>query len=444
MAGKKPKIANVWWRNGWAWGRIQFEGHEYREPLDTQDPRDARERVQAWIKSLKDQKWGKKPRRTFDEAADKFIAEHLPNLKRAADGELGRGAKRYLQSLIPLTEHFSGKALEEIGSGLLSAFEQRRRKQGVSTGTIRNDLWCLSSIFTRALEWEWVPGNPVAAYIRARTKRGLLPPSAPHTRYCSHDEEAELILRCKGKLGSRDGGEKQDHVMLAASIALTIDIGLRKEELLQGDWTMVDLERKEWTVPAWLAKSGRARTIPILPRSLAILQKLPRSDQVKFVIWRSELRTEEDGTKREVHDRYFDLLPMLQDIASGGRSYIFRREATKLKQKGLRLTADRRAAIAALAERQAWAVQIPKLIWHDLRRTCGCRLLQDYQLPMEAVSKWLGHSSVKVTEKAYAFLEVKHLHAAVGKGPETIESRHTRLIEGRKIDDDGVTNDDSP
>jgi integrase len=56
---------------------------------------------------------------------------------------------------------------------------------------------------------------------------------------------------------------------------------------------------------------------------------------------------------------------------------------------------------------------IEDLTIHDLRRTCGCRLLQDRRMSMEEVSKWLGHSSIRVTERVHAFLEVEHLHRAV-------------------------------
>src|SRR5215472_11285069 len=57
---------------------------------------------------------------------------------------------------------------------------------------------------------------------------------------------------------------------------------------------------------------------------------------------------------------------------------------------------------------------IKPFMWHDLRRTCGCRLLQDYGLSMELVSTWLGHSSITVTERHYAFLKVDHLQRAIG------------------------------
>jgi integrase len=62
--------------------------------------------------------------------------------------------------------------------------------------------------------------------------------------------------------------------------------------------------------------------------------------------------------------------------------------------------------------------------WHDLRRTCGCRLLQDRRFSMEQVSRWLGHSSVKVTESRYAFLSVAHLHRAVAESEGKVVALH--------------------
>jgi integrase len=52
-------------------------------------------------------------------------------------------------------------------------------------------------------------------------------------------------------------------------------------------------------------------------------------------------------------------------------------------------------------------VIIAPLVWHDLRRTAGCRWLQRDGKTMEEVSILLGHSSVTVTENCYAFLEAE-------------------------------------
>lgn len=64
-------------------------------------------------------------------------------------------------------------------------------------------------------------------------------------------------------------------------------------------------------------------------------------------------------------------------------------------------------------QRIAKKAGVEDLRWHDLRRTCGCRLLQDRRMPLEAVRDWLGHSSVSITEKAYAFLKIDHLQEMV-------------------------------
>lgn len=80
------------------------------------------------------------------------------------------------------------------------------------------------------------------------------------------------------------------------------------------------------------------------------------------------------------------------------------------------------------------AAGVPDVRWHDLRRTCGCRLLQDHGLSIEKVSKWLGHQSIAVTERAYAFLNVEHLHKAIEHAP----ALERPVIEGEaeEIDDD--------
>lgn len=68
---------------------------------------------------------------------------------------------------------------------------------------------------------------------------------------------------------------------------------------------------------------------------------------------------------------------------------------------------------------------IEDLRWHDLRRTCGCRLLQVHGLSMEQARDWLGHSSVITTEKIYAFLTVDDLQRAVGTGTRTGSTEST-------------------
>lgn len=352
-------MANVYRRGKVFYGRATHKGKEYRESLETTSRTVAQERLPEWVERLKASNWGEKPRRTFNETAQKFMDDHLPRLKP-------NSRTRYMHSLLHLTNHLSGKFLDQIGSAMLSEFEDRRRKDGVTNGSIRRDLACLSSVFSCAEEWEYFVGNPPAAYLRARARRGLKE-APPRQRYLSHEEE-QLYLDFIAKRRAASVGHRDQHayLMFQTAFAVAIDTGLRKEEQLALTWTEIDLDRRQVVVPDERAKSGVGRIVPLLPRSEALLRALPRHKNSPYVFWNREGR------------RYFDLYQQLIRVS------------VKLGIDDLR--------------------------WHDLRRTCGCRLIQDFQMPLERVSLWLGHSSMVVTEKVYAFLDIRHLHDAVGTG----------------------------
>lgn len=64
---------------------------------------------------------------------------------------------------------------------------------------------------------------------------------------------------------------------------------------------------------------------------------------------------------------------------------------------------------------------IPRTSWHDLRRTCGCRLLQEHGLSFDQVREWLGHADVRITQQRYAFLRIDQLHAAIKKQSDVVK-----------------------
>jgi integrase/recombinase XerD len=343
-------MAGIYKRGEIWWGRITRKGKEYRQSLGTSVKGQAQERLRRWSNELSAASWGEKVRRTFNEAAEKFAVEHFAVVKPAS-------ARRYCVSLVNLAASFEGLHLDEISRGKLLEFETRRRTEGVTTSTIRRDLRCLSVLFSCADDWEWTDGlNPVTAFLKARQKRGGLKEGQPKTRYLSHEEEAAVL----------EAAER--HAMLHAAVIFAIDTGLRDKEQLSLHWSQINLSKREVTIlPGLGSKSGRGRVVPLLPRTLAMLAKLPRHVSSPFVFWH------DNGEK------YLRLYRPLQ-------------------------TAVKRAGITVHVE------------WHDLRRTTGCRLLQDYNLPIERVSAWLGHSSISVTQKHYAFLNVQQLHESVSGG----------------------------
>jgi len=345
MAKNLYKRGEIWWAE-----KIH-KGTRHRFSLETTSFREAQARFARKLEELKATQWGEKPKRTFDEALEKFVDEHFVHLKPNA-------IKRYGISLKWLCDAFEGKRLEEITSGPLYEFEQMRSSAGASAPTIRRDLSCLSAMFSCAAEWEWVTHNLVPAYMRARKKKGLKE-SPPRTRYLSHTEE-ELLLEVSAR-------------HLREAIIFAIDTGLREEEQFSLLRSNLDWENNQINVTADVAKNSKERAVPMLPRTLAMLSARPVTliSPYLFISGRGTRYSEKSGS-------------------------IWRQLQATAKRAG-----------------------IEDLQWHDLRRTAGCRLLQDYGMSMEKVSKWLGHSSITVTERIYAFLEVKHLHDAVKDGPTT-------------------------
>jgi integrase/recombinase XerD len=339
------------------WARVRFQGKDHEKSLGTESRTVARERLGRYVEELKAAKWGEKPRRKFDEALERFIAEHMP-LKRPGT------YKRYSSSIKHLVLAFEGAYLDELGSERLYRYEMERRKS-VQTPTIRRDLACLRTIFSCAETWEWASVNPVKAYLRGRASS--LTENPPRNRVLSHQEEANLLASAEEwvRQSRSDGGHP---VPWPVIIPVAIDTGLRRDELFGLErGTQLRLEQSEIFIPSDRTKAGRDRRIPILDRSRSLLEGHPAFLGRPWVFYRG------DG------NRYARTSP-----------YVWESFQKICRHAGVK-----------------------DFTIHDLRRTCGCRLLQDRRMSMEEVSKWLGHSSIKVTERVYAFLDVEHLHQAV-------------------------------
>lgn len=352
-------MATIYWRNGWAWARATVKGVERRDPLGTRSKREAEESFQRWLAEIDAEKNPASDRRlAFRKAVEKFTDEHMAQLEKQTQ-------RRYLESLVHLCVDFEGKDLAEISKKDLMAFVSRRRKEGVTSSTIIRDLSCLSSVFTVAEDWELFEGNPVKPFLRAMKKRKVLVNAPPRNRYLSHAEELAALELAIARAVNTGAIRRKEKAMIAAAVALYIDLGFRGQELLHAKRAWVNWNRNEITVPREITKSARDRTVPLLPRARRILETLPENKHTDLILWRC------DSGKR-----FADLNKTFQAIA---------RDAG-----------------------------VQDIHIHDLRRTCGCRLLQDHRMKMAEVSNWLGHESVKQTETTYAFLKVEDLHDAIG------------------------------
>ena len=277
-------------------------------------------------------------------------------------------ATRYGVSLKWLSDKFGNAMMDEIGREELSAFESWRKAIGASSPTVRRDLACLSSVFSYCEDQDWIEDNvnPVPGFLKRRAKRGLTE-SPPKRRYLSPDEETALLEEC--------GPLTYDAVCVA------IDTGLRLGEQLSLTTPQVDLKRGMISTTDD-TKSRRKRWVPLPDRSAQILAqriRVNRSEQrPSFFVF-----CHENGDAFTTFDNGFH-------------------------------AAIKRA-------------KLPKLTWHDLRRTAGCRWLQRDKRTMEEVSALLGHASLITTQKHYAFLEEETVAQDVGRTkPGTRTSGRTK------------------
>jgi integrase len=255
-----------------------------------------------------------------------------------------KAATRYGVSLKNLSLHFGTKYIHEITPSALADFETARRSQGVTPSTIRRDLWCLSSMLTSCEDWEWIEdGSNFIPRYLRRRAKRGLKEGNPRTRYLTVEEEKRLLAATTEAVGQ--------------AITLAIETGLRLDELFSLQWWQVDAQRGIIQTTT-RTKNGKARMVPLTKRSAQILAQLKRYDSTPFVLVNPDTKT-----------RYVQMT------------------------KGLK-AAMRRANIADFR-------------WHDLRRTAGCRWLQRDGKSMAEVCILLGHSSIQVTEKSYAFLDAE-------------------------------------
>ncbi|WP_345820184.1 site-specific integrase [Methylobacterium fujisawaense] len=365
-------MADIYLRGKTWWARVQKNGQDIRESLGTRSESVARQRLAVWLSDLEAQAWGGKPRLTLNAVIASFITDHGPSLRPST-------LRRYGVSINWLNEHFKGSLLLELRAKDLKEFETARRTAGASAPTVRRDLACLSTIFGFAIENEWADLNPVIPFLKQRAKRGLRE-APPRTRYLNRAEERRLLESAVPYV--RD------------AILFAIYTGLRQEEQFSLTWPQIDLARKQLTVSAETAKGKRERTVILLKPALKVLARMPRHLTSPYVFHHGAATTKRGAARAAAVAR-----PERNDG-----------ERFNHLDRGLRNAAGR--------------AKVRDLRWHDLRRTHGCRLLQEEKWTMEMVRDQLGHRSVVQTERAYAFLEVEARRTAAhgaGTNPGTGE-----------------------
>lgn len=361
---------NIYQRGGIWYGRVWIAGKEHRCSLRTSDEREARNAVERWRKSLTDLS-GKSAgaRGTWREAVVNW-SETIGAMSDA-DGLKSRVKQRYLESIRMVDPFWSNLQLSQIGRAEIATFVKLRKKgftrvgpdasrqkiSPVMNATIRRDLTALSSVFRAASAAGLTDFNPAKEWDRGvikERKRVFIPPLP---------SEIETVLRY-----AASNGHFQDLIAFAANT------GTRMEEAAGVEWRDVRLDRGDVLFPH--TKVSRPRVVTLKTPggdAAAVLAKTTRHIRSQFVFWHGI-----DG------QRYHSVSESFRDIMA-----------------------------RAVAGEQAEGREFKRFRFHDLRHAFAVRWLLAGG-DIYALSRHLGHTSVKTTEiyLAYAqsYGEAMHRH----------------------------------
>lgn len=175
-------------------------------------------------------------------------------LKRYAQATVSkRNAPRERHMLALLDREFGTLSLAQLTRARVAEFRDKRRTEGRTPSTIRNDLHLLSAVLQMAIQdWGYDIRNPVRM-IRmpvAKNARG---------RRLRQDEEKRLIHAAKT-------------LQLRAIIVVAIESAMRLGEMIELTWKDVDLSGR--TVVLRDTKNGDTRVVPLTRRAAGALAAL--------------------------------------------------------------------------------------------------------------------------------------------------------------------------
>jgi integrase/recombinase XerD len=340
MPAKLPD--NCYLRGDTIWGRITIAGREYRSSLRTSDPREAKERVKAWITKLERQSLGMDAGHRFKDAVIRWNQEVLPESVKPSV------ARRYLTSIAALDEVFGPLKLSEITTKTVALYVSLRSGK-VTNATIRRDLTALSRLLSACTAWGWMTENPARQFDRSVAKE------RKRQLHIPRQSEIDAVL-------------VKAPANIVSILRLLLETGAREQEIVTLEWPEVDARRRQIT----LLKTKTSR-----PRALNWLTPGGDAGRVLDALEHGKSSsTLRPGRKRSA--------TLLFPSAEGGAYTSFPSVYGNLM---------RRMAEEAKKEKR----EFRRFRVHDLRHRFAINWLKNggdiYRL-----SRHLGHKSVKTTE----------------------------------------------
>lgn len=255
--------------------------------------------------------------------------------------------------------YFGDLALAEITPLLIEKYRVARLKTGIKKSSENRELSLLRRMYHLGQDWDLVDQNPVTKVKFFSEKDNY------KERILQDHEEALLLAACPDYLRP---------IIIAA-----LNTGMRRGEILNLQWSQVDLNKR--TIRVENTKSGKNRIIPVNEILYQELSKIRSSSQINDFIF---------------------LNPQT------GKPFVDVKRSFKTTCKEL---------------------GIKNLRFHDLRHTFATRLIQS-GVDIICVKELLGHQSVIITQRythTNQDLKKKAVEQLIKKTPENIEKKEDLL-----------------
>ncbi len=185
-------------------------------------------------------KLGEKPRRTWNEAAVRWLKES----GHKATIEQDKSHLRWLDQFL------GGKYLDTISRSLIDRVTDAKLARGVTHATVNRPLELVRAILRKCVnDWEWLDRAPHVRMLKEPTRR---------VRFLSRAEAQGLLA------------ELPEH--LAAMAAFSLATGLRRANVTGLQWTQVDLVRRLAWIHPDQAKARKAIAVPLNAEAAVIIR----------------------------------------------------------------------------------------------------------------------------------------------------------------------------
>jgi integrase len=320
---------------------------------------------------------------TVSEVLDRYLAGPVSAM---------RSGKDIRTRLEKARNRFGPLFLANVRGVDVTAWRDNLIDEGLAAQSVIHHLNAFSAMFTYAekdLSIDLPSGNPVAKVRK---------PQAPKARDRRlRNGEFDALLHSAGQARS---------VGLRDVIVLAVETSMRLGELLNLDWSKIDMVKQ--TAHLSDTKNGDSRTVALSSVAIDALRRVPRRLDGKVFGWKAKDSFEKTWQRCIERARQEHLHAMLRpQLESEGLDADA--ELKALTTKGGKPSRRTAHLLAALEKRDMFLLD---LRFHDLRHEATSRLFEKGLGIME-VASMTGHKSLSML-KRYTHVEAERLAAKLG------------------------------